>query len=332
MLAHPLLPGIPMMHALLAPLLFLASAPLELVASIALPGVAGRIDHLALDEKHARLFVAALENGSLDAVDLAGKQAWKRVEGLREPQGVAYLETRNEIWVAQGAGNVLSVYRGDTLELVQHIALGPDGDNLRIDADTGQVWLGYSSGALCWIDAAQRKALGRARLPAHPEAFALESKGKRVFANVPAERGVCVVDREKQEQIAFWPVESAQANYPLLLLESEKHLFVGCRNPGKLVLLDTDSGKEVLALELSGDVDDLCYDEARGRIYASCGEGKLDVFERKPPANMWKRSAELETRKGARTACFSAARKQLFLAVPKSGEQPAEIRVYAVQQ
>lgn len=312
-------------------LLLLLSAPLELVASIPLPGVEGRIDHLALDEQHARLFVAALGNGSLEVVDLAGKQVRKRVEGLHEPQGVVYLSARDEVWVSQGGG-VLDVYRGETLEPLEHIRLGPDGDNLRLDADAQQVWLGYGAGALAWIDVASRKALGRARLPAHPEAFALERKGPRVFANVPSERGVCVVDREKQEQIAFWPVESAQANYPLLLLEAQKQLLLGCRNPGKLVVLDSDTGKQRQTVELSSDVDDLWLDEARGRIYASCGEGTLDVFARKTASDPWERVAVVPSAKGARTSCFSAARKQLFLAVPKSGEHAAEIRVYEARE
>jgi hypothetical protein len=85
-------------------------------------------------------------------------------------------------------------------------------------------------------------------------------------------------------------------------------------------------------LELSGDVDDLWFDEARGRIYASCGEGQLDVFARKSAQEPWERTAVLPTAKGARTSCFSAARKQLYLAVPKSGEKPAEIRVYETRE
>lgn len=302
--------------------------PLELSASIALPGVAGRIDHLALDEQHARLFVAALEQGSLESVDLAAKKAGKRAGELHEPQGIVYLAARDEVWVAEGAGGVLSIFRGETLALDARLKLGPDGDGLRFDAATGQVWLGYASGALAAIDAAQRKALSRARLAAHPEGFALESKGARAFVNLPAERGVAVVDRAKQEQVAFWPVESAQANYPIALAEEEQQLFVGCRNPGRLLVLDTRTGKELAALELAGDVDDLWLDRERGRLYASCGEGRLDVFARAQPEGRWQRLASVETRKGARTSLFSAARKQLFLAVPKSGELPAEIRVY----
>jgi hypothetical protein len=313
------------------PALLADAPPLELVASIALPGVEGRIDHLALDEARSRLHVAARDHGTLEVVDLAAKKHAGRVEGLGEPQGVVFLEARNELWVSQGSGGVLDAYRGDTLERLERLKLGPDGDNLRYDEARGQLWLAYASGALASIDVATRKALGRARLPGHPEAFALERQGRRIFANVPAERGVFVVDREKHEQVAFWPIASAQANYPLLLLEGGKQLLVGCRNPGKLVVFDLDSGKELQALELSGDVDDLWHDEARGRIYASCGEGKLDVFAREEQKPEWKRVRVLDSAKGARTSCFSAARKQLFLAVPKSEEHPAEIRIYATR-
>ena len=304
------------------------AAPLELVASVPLPGVDGRIDHCALDEQHGRLFLAALGNGTLEVVDLKEKKVRKHAEGLHEPQGVLYLAARDEVWVSEGGGAMLDIFRGETLERLEQIRIGPDGDNLRFDEESQQVWLGYASGALGWIDAAGRKALGHVRLPAHPEAFALERKGKRAFANVPGERGVCVIDRSKQEVMEFWPVEAAQANYPLLFLQDAKELCLGCRNPAKLVVLDSDSGKQRQVVELSGDVDDLCFDEARGRIYASCGEGTIDVFARKAPGAGWQRTDVIATAKGARTACFSAARKQLFLAVPKSSEKPAEVRVY----
>ncbi len=306
-------------------------APLALAARIPLADVDGRIDHLALDAARAHLFVAALAQGALLAVDLEKRAVWKRIDGLREPQGVLYLADTDAVWVAEGDGDALDVYAGATLASVQRLKLGPDADNLRYDAGAHEVWLGYASGALALIGAAERKALGRVRLAGHPEGFALETKGTRVFANVPSERGISVVERAKKEQVGFWPIESAQANYPIALLESEKRLAVGCRSPAKLVLLDTDAGKEIAALELSGDVDDLWYDEPRGRIYASCGEGKLDVFTQRAPANLWKRTFVEDTARGARTSLLAPDGKRLFVAVPKSGETPAEIRVYDVR-
>lgn len=306
-------------------------APLELVASIPLPRVAGRIDHLAFDAKRGRLHVAALENGTLEVLDLAAGRVARTLTDLGEPQGVLFLPALDQLFLTQGARGALDVYSGESLELVQRLKLSSDPDNLRCDAAAGQVWVAYGQGMLAWLDARERTATARVRLPGHPEAFALEPDGPRVFANVPSERSVLVVDRARKEVVASWPIESAQANYPMLLVAEEKHLFVGCRNPGKLVVLDTDAGKEVVLLELSGDVDDLWYDEARGRIYASCGAGTIDVFTRRPPGNMWKRTSVLETRQGARTSLFVPETGRLYLAVPRADEREAEVRVYAAR-
>ncbi len=50
--------------------------PLILEATIPLPNVAGRIDHLAVDLVRKRLFVAEVGNNTLDAIDLA-TQKWR---------------------------------------------------------------------------------------------------------------------------------------------------------------------------------------------------------------------------------------------------------------
>lgn len=71
-----------------------AASLMRRVATIPLPGVAGRIDHLALDSTHRRLFVAALGNDSVEVIDLAQNRGVDRIEGLREPQGVLFLAER----------------------------------------------------------------------------------------------------------------------------------------------------------------------------------------------------------------------------------------------
>ena len=64
--------------------------PLILERTIPIQG-SGRIDHMAVDLRRGRLFVAELGNGSVDVVDLATGRAVHRFAGLREPQGVGYL-------------------------------------------------------------------------------------------------------------------------------------------------------------------------------------------------------------------------------------------------
>src|SRR3954465_5976487 len=80
----------------------LAAEPLGIVETIPLPGVEGRIDHMALDATGQRLLVAALGNNTIEVVDLAAHKVSQSIRGLREPQGVAFLKDLGLIAVANG--------------------------------------------------------------------------------------------------------------------------------------------------------------------------------------------------------------------------------------
>src|SRR5205085_2248764 len=120
-----------------------------------------------------------------------------------------------------------------------------DADNVRYDAKADRVYCAYgaSPGAVAVIDPKTFKRIGDVKLDAHPESFQLERDGPRIFVNVPEAIGgshVAVVDREKLSVIAKWPLKDAAANYPMALDEKDHRLFVGCRKPAKLLVLDTE--------------------------------------------------------------------------------------------
>src|SRR5262249_40062513 len=122
----------------------------------------------------------------------------------------------------------------------------------------------------------------------------------------------------------------ALANFPMALDEANHRLFVGCRLPSRLVILNSDSGDVVAKIDISGDSDELLYDAKRRRIYAVCGAAKIDIIEQNDP-NTYKMSAKIDTADGARTGLFIPERDELFVAVPHNGSQDAEIRVYHVE-
>src|SRR6516162_2178419 len=171
---------------------------------------------------------------------------------------------------------------------------------------------------------------GTIKLAGHPESFQLEKQGWRVFVNVPDAKQIAVVDTEKDSVVTRWPMKEFQANFPMALDEPNHRLFVGCRKPARLVVFDTEAGKPVADLAISGDTDDLFYDAKRKRIYISCGEGFLDVVQQSSP-DKYERTAHIPTASGARTCFFSSDLDRLFLAVPDRGNQRAEIRIYQPQ-
>ena len=308
-----------------------ASDTLNLTQTFSLPGVVGRFDHFALDTAGQRLFVAALGNNSLEVIDLAAGKRVQSVAGMAKPTGVLYLPESNQVLVANGSDGTLKILDGATFKVVKTLSGLEDADNLRFDSAAKLAWLGYADGALGLIDAHVPREIAKVPLPKHPESFQLEQEGRRLFVNVPDARQVAVIDREKRAVIASWPMEKFQANFPMALDEPNHRLFIGCRNPARLVVLDTANGKPVADLAISGDVDDLFYDPARKRLYLSCGEGFLDTV-RQASADTYARISQLPTAPGARTCFFSSKRDRLYLAVPDRDGRKAEIRVFQPQE
>jgi len=318
-----------MKHSLMLAIIFLAcitarGATLRLIQTIPLEGVEGRIDHMAVDINGQRLFIAALGNNSLEVIDLRAGQRIRTISELREPQGVAYVPEANQIYVACGGDGVVKVYDAKSFDLVTTLRDLDDADNARYDSVAKCVYVGYGSGALAIIDTMTAKHIGDIRLAGHPESFQLEQKGNRIFVNVPTAKHVAVVNREKRGVIATWPLKSATANFPMALDEANRRLFVGCRRPAALVILDSDSGKDIAAPAIGGDTDDVFYDAARRRIYLSCGEGFIDNIG----VGDYKLIEKIPTAAGTRTSLFVPELNRLYLAVPHRGNQPAEVRVY----
>jgi DNA-binding beta-propeller fold protein YncE len=301
--------------------------PLVLVKTIALPGVNGRIDHLAVDLQNGRLFVAALGNNTLEVVDLQSGTHARTVKGLHEPQGIALPPDGTIVAVANGAGGDLQLFDRNGFATVTSTTLGDDPDNVRYDAWAKRLYVGYGSGAIAAVDAQTGRRLVDVKLAGHPESFQLEANGPRIYVNVPSARQIAIVDREAMKLLMTWPVTETSANYPMALDEARHRLFIGCRRPAKVLVYDTSTGSRVASIDAVGDTDDLFYDAKRQRLYVTGGDGAIDVFDVGAPTGLT-RIAHIASAPGARTSLFVPELSRLYVAVPHRGSQPAEILVY----
>jgi DNA-binding beta-propeller fold protein YncE len=306
------------------------AGPLRLIQTIPLRNVEGRIDHMAVDLKGERLFIAALGNNTVEIVDLRAGKHTGTIGGLHEPQGVGFVAEFNKIFVANAQSGACEVFDGSSFKRIKSIKLSDDADNIRYDAAARRVYVGYGSGALGIIDAATGDQLGEIKLDGHPESFQLEKSGPRIFVNIPTSQRIAVVDREKPAAITAWSVGGAMANFPMALDETHHRLFVGFRKPAKLMVYDTESGKVIANLDSPGDADDLFYDGTRQRIYISGGEGFIGIIQQQD-ADHYKSLTKIPTASGARTSLFVPELGRLYLAVPHRGTQRTEIRVYEAQ-
>src|SRR6266480_3325262 len=306
------------------------TAPLKLTETIALPGVEGRIDHFAFDAAGERLFVCALGNNTVEVVDLRKAERIHSITGLGAPQGIAYIPELVRLFIANDKGGICKIYDAKSYQPVGELNFQDDADNVRYDSAAKKIYVGFGSGGIAIINTPNGKQVSSIKLSAHPEAFELEKNGKRIFVNVPNARNVAVIDQDKGAVTATWKTDLAFGNFPMALDEANHRLFVGCRIPSKLIVLNTESGDVVAKIDIAGDPDDVFYDSKRHRIYAICGAGKIDIIEQTDPSN-YKASSKIETADGARTGLFVPERDTLFVAVPHRGSQAAEIRCYQVR-
>jgi len=303
-------------------------APLELVQKIALHGPAGkRLDHLALDAKRDRLFVANMANASFDVIDLKAGKLLKSVPDQRGVQGVAHAPDLGRVFVGVGDDGVCNVFDDKEYKLEKGIKLA-DADNVRYDARTKRVYVAHAEKSLAVIDPKTLEVKAEIKLPGQPEAFQIEAGRPRLYLNVPSQKAVVVIDTEKNEVVKTYPLKSAERNYPLALDEEGHRLFVGCRKPAAVVILDTESGKELGSVAIPGDTDDVFFDAKRKRLYASCGEGFLAVL-RQADAGRFEVQEKILTVKLARTCFFDPETSRLFLTLPgQAGKEGPEIWVY----
>jgi DNA-binding beta-propeller fold protein YncE len=310
---------------------------LSLKTHVALPNVDGRMDHLSVDIKGQRLFASALGNNTVEVIDLQSSQRVRTVAGLAEPQGLFFDASTNRLYAANGSDGTTKTFDGTTFQLLDTVKFSDDADNIRYDARSHGVIVGYGggkalrgrvqgSGALGILDASGQLSR-EIVVDAHPESFQLEKTGTRVFVNVPDKQEVQVADFGKGTILARWPTTVAKTCFPMALDEAHHRLFIGCRAPARMLVFDTETGQTVASSEIVGDTDDLFFDPARNRIYVIGGQGFIDVLQQKDPDH-YERIARYATPPGTRTGLFVPELGRLFAAVPHRGEQHSEILGY----
>lgn len=299
--------------------------PLAIVGRVELPGVEGRFDHFAYEAEGGRLFVAALGNNSIEAIDTRAAKRGISVRGVDEPQGLAFVPP-GRLVVANGGTGDVQVREGPDFHVVATIKTEGDADNVRYDADARRAYVGVGSGALVSIDPATGKKLGEVRLPAHPESFQLERAGTRIFVNLPNVHQVAIVDRQSMSIASTWKVTAAAANYPMALDADGKRLFLVCRTPARVLVYDIASGKMTASIETVGDGDDVFWDARRKRLYVIGGQGFVDVIQAHGD-DRFSSVAHVATGSGARTGFFVPEIDRLFVAVPHRGAQAAGILI-----
>lgn len=290
-------------------------APLAQRSRVVLPGVLGRIDHFGYDGRRGNLFVAALGNNTVEVVN--NLRGIRTIRGLEHPQAALYVEEFDRLVVSDRAGK-LRFYDGASYALLKTVDFEVDADNLRYERNEKRIYLGYGS-AIAMLDPATMKRLPREfPLGSHPESFQFESGGSRIFVNLPDQESIGVIDRAAGT-VTKWEIKGATTNHALAFDETGHRLFSAALQPGKLWVIDSDSGRVVSTLRIVLGVDDIWFDTRRKRILASGHAGMVSVIQQKDPDH-YQLIADIPTAVGGGTSLYLKTRTSegLYVAVPNA--------------
>jgi DNA-binding beta-propeller fold protein YncE len=312
--------------------------PLKLIGSIPLPGLHdGDFDHFALDSPGQRLFLAAEENSAVEVMDLRTNKLIHTITGPKTPHSMVYRADLKKLFVVDGGAGEIKTYEGDSYQPVGGIELGEAVDSSAYDPSTKYMYVvsGGRSARLAYslinvVDTTSAKKIAEIKIDSDSvEAMALEKSRPIMYANLRGSSAVAAIDRDKRTVIATWPIgQEGKANSAMAFDEANHRLFVIARDPGKLIVLDSDSGKIVATLPCVGQTDDAVYDAGSKRLYVS-GVPFLYVYEQRN-TNGYQFLGQLPTAFHAVTAILVPQLNRYYVAFNHHGKTEAEVQIYEV--
>jgi DNA-binding beta-propeller fold protein YncE len=311
--------------------------PLKLIQTIKLPAeIKGRFDHFAVDLAGNRLFATPEDNHAVLVFDLKSGKLLDTIKGIGKPHAILYREDLKQIYVTDGDAGDLKIFDSETYTLKSTVKLLEDADSIGYDPATKYLYIDNGGGdvhetysMISVVDTTSGQKVADMKVDGETlEAMALEISSSKMYVNNKAKNRVDVIDREKRELVASWPIAKGKTNVAMALDEANHRLFVACRS-GNLIVFDTATGKELASLPIAQGVDDLVFDKDSKRIYAAA-DGFVDVYQEESP-DSYKLLAKVPSGPVGRTARLVPELKRYFVAVPQHGATPSEVLVYEVQ-
>ncbi len=315
-------------------------APLELVQSIPLPELKeGDFDHFAVDWAGQRLFLTAEANGKVLVFDLRTNHLIHTIRDLSLPHSLVYRDDLKKLFVIDGGLGQINIYDARSYAALGHIPLRKGAGPMAYDA-VGKLLYVVSGGRdgnmpesyLNVVDSTSGKKLSEMKMASDDvEALVLEASGHRLFVDVRGKNTIAVLDRRTRASLASWSLEEIARKPSKMALDEQHHrLFVGARDPAKLIVLDSDSGKVIATLPGAPMVDDMAYDRKSQRIYFA-GSDFLDVFAQRG-SDHYELVAQIPTAFRAKTAILIPQLDRYYVAVPRHGTHVAELRIFRVMR
>ena len=278
----------------------------------------GGWDYITVDAQNHRLYVPRSTHTMV--IDADSGKTIADIPGQKHNHGVALAPDAGRGFITDGSGAIV-VFDLQTNEVLGTVKAREDADGIIFDRATGLVLaVSGDDGVLMTLrpDADPKTVSIDPPIDLGGKAEFLASDGAgKVYVNLVDKNQVAVVDLKARRVLAHWPV--APGGAPVgLSIDTEKHrLFIGCRNPQKLIVMSTDDGKVIADLPIGTGVDATRFDGHQA--FASCRDGHLEIAGE--VNGSFKIVQTVTTPLGARTMDLDAAAHKMYLPTAEFEEQ-----------
>jgi DNA-binding beta-propeller fold protein YncE len=316
-----------------------AAPPLKLAAKYQMPAsVQGRFDHLAVDVPSNRLFLAAESAHEVLVFNLRTGKYLRAITGIEIPHAIHVSDRPDRIFVTDGGAGQVKIFDGKTYKLLKEVPLKVDSDSIGYDPATRDLFVVNGGGdahqsfsMVSIVNTVTDTKVADIQIDGRTlEAMALAHSSPLVYQNNPSMSLIDVVNRNRRTVVAKWPVTMCQRNVALAFDEADHRLFTGCRS-GAIVVFDTQTGKQLQSLPIAQGVDDLIFDPASKRLYASCGsgDGSIDVYQEDSPDH-YTSLGRVAAAPGSKNEVLAPSLGRLYTTIPPRAGAPGQVYVFQV--
>ncbi len=312
-----------------------ASAPLVLLRTTPLSDIVGDFDHFAIDRAHNRLYVSAEVHHSIEVFDLKTGEHLQSVSGVTTPHTLAFVPEKGWLLVADGGDASCRILDVSDMHEVKRIPLEAGPDAGFYDGEKRLFYIGNGGrGAkspfsyISIISVDEQKESAKIRVESsNLESMKLNRAENLLYVNMRDKNMVGVVDLNKKEVSQTWNIPGLNRNTPMAFDPAHQRLFIVGRQPGKLFIVDSASGKLISTMDAVETADDMTFDPRQGRIYIT-GSGGVTVVQQQDK-NTYRALTQFGTN-GGKTSAFDAQLKQFYIIHTKTSEDMAGLQVYQV--
>jgi len=297
-----------------------ASAPTMAVLQHWKLGGAGGWDYLAVDAK-GRLFISRSTR-----VDVVSVESGKLIGSIPDTEGVhgiAFAPGLNRGFTSNGRANSVTAFELDTLKVIKEAKVSGRNPDAILYEPAGKHVFTFNGASkdVTVLDASSLAVIATIPVPDKPEFAAQDGRGQ-IFVNIESDPGQMVaIDAQKLTVKNTWPLPGCNSPSGLAIDGTHRRLFSVC--DGKVMAVtDAVNGKQVALVPIGEHPDAAGYDEKRGLVYSSNGEGTLSVV-RQDAADRYSVVQSVPTQRGARTMALDAASGKVYLVTADFGPAPA---------